>query len=239
MVVNRNAAARSSEIVFAITLVFIAVVFSACTPPGPGKDVVSLEGGLKRGDTNVLKHYLGNAKVANTVLHRRRKGYFTTPLIVAAEVGDTNAINLLLWAGADVNGTNSRGGTALLQLMAFSFGSNRYSAAQYLLQEGASVGKGDRYGNTPLSYAARFREPGFVKLLLAHGADITSRNVNGYSVLHQVQTITNAAILLEPGADILSTNIAGQTPAETALEWNKTNLYRWLKDREKEKAVAP
>ena len=130
--------------------------------------------------------------------------------------------------------------TALFQLTAFSSGSNRHYAAQLLIANGASVQKGDRYGNTPLHYAARFREPRFVKLLLDCGADPLSRNVNGYSMLHEVKTVTNATILLEAGADILSTNKAGKTPAETALEWNNTNLHRWFKQQEKtEKAVAP
>ena len=97
---------KSSGVALAIIVLMSWAMFLACRPPERG--VVSLENELKRGETNVLKHYLGNARAANTVL-KKRGGYFTTPLIVAAEVADTNAISLLLSAGADVNGTNESG----------------------------------------------------------------------------------------------------------------------------------
>jgi ankyrin repeat protein len=113
-----------------------------------------------------------------------------TPLLLAAKVGDTDAIKLLLKYKPLVELPNSMGVTPLMAAagMGHSFNPTRgrfktdEQAAESvkLLQEvGASINGHDRNGLTALHSAAEHGWNDTVKLLVADGADLQPKDVKG------------------------------------------------------------
>lgn len=90
----------------------------------------------------------------------------------AAKWGDAAAAQRLLDGGADVNGLNERGITAL----GVAVGFNQKDLVELLLAAGADLELRDQSDNTVLHYAAGYGRLELAKLLLAKGADLDSIN---------------------------------------------------------------
>lgn len=75
--------------------------------------------------------------------------YGYTPLIEAASLGEADMVRMFLDAGADVNGTNADGQTALTMARWHT------NAIPVLLAAGADPNAKDKYGNSPIDYAIR------------------------------------------------------------------------------------
>lgn len=106
-----------------------------------------------------------------------------TPLMAALLGGYVHVIEYLLKAGADVNGTNKDGLTALHVAARSGF----TSAVHKLLDFKADPNRKDRAGMTPLMYAViRNKEKShnpIISLLMAYGADVAIKNNKGKSAL--------------------------------------------------------
>lgn len=90
------------------------------------------------------------------------------PLQMAAETTDTEMVNYLLTAGADVNAKQELCGyTALMK----ASGRSSVAMVRLLIGAGADVNARDKIGMTALLYAARRGDADIVKELLASGAD--------------------------------------------------------------------
>ncbi|XP_042341551.1 cyclin-dependent kinase 4 inhibitor B [Plectropomus leopardus] len=97
-------------------------------------------------------------------------------LTTAAATGNAADVESLLRAGAEVNGVNCFGRTALQVMM---MGST--SVAQMLLKHGADPNVADgSTGSTPLHDAARTGFLDTVRLLVQHLADPQARDNNNY-----------------------------------------------------------
>ena len=81
----------------------------------------------------------------------------------AAEIGDVNKLQTDLAGNIDVNGTDSKGRTALI--LAVQHG--HLDAVKALLAHGASPNKSDAHGATPL-IAAHFRGNFAILTVLEH-----------------------------------------------------------------------
>ena len=128
-----------------------------------------------------------------------------------------NALSLaqvLLDTGADINGQNRRGESALMISMRYCV-----EAVPFLLEKGADPTLGDRKGDTPLHKlggVAPERLNGIVDLLIASGADINQQAGTGQTPLIRSlfggtsrTRVFNA--LLERGADLNQTDGAGNS----------------------------
>ena len=102
-----------------------------------------------------------------------------TPLMLAAQNGKPELVNLLLASGAQVEAADLTRHTALHYATLSSEASN----AVVLLTHGAPVNAADETGATALHYAANSGRLDLVELLLAHGADARILNNRGFSAL--------------------------------------------------------
>ncbi|XP_029900743.1 ankyrin repeat domain-containing protein 34B [Myripristis murdjan] len=111
-----------------------------------------------------------------------------SPLISAAALGKLRLVRLLLEGGAQVNGRNPRGETAILAackaLRGEPTGPETVKLLTYLLQNKADPNAQDRAGRTPLMYACMERAGAQVaSTLLAAGADPSMEDYSGASAL--------------------------------------------------------
>ncbi|XP_026180629.1 ankyrin repeat domain-containing protein 34B-like [Mastacembelus armatus] len=111
-----------------------------------------------------------------------------SPLINAATSGKLRLVRLLVEGGAQVNGRNSRGETALLAackaLRGEPSGPDTVKLLTYLLQNKADPNAQDRAGRTALMYACLERAgPQVASTLLSAGADPSMEDFSGASAL--------------------------------------------------------
>ena len=138
--------------------------------------------------------------------------YGKTPLMVAAENGNTGIARLLIDKGANLNARSNYGDTPLTwsaykghvdtvkllvergadsniasnegnsPLLLASMGGH-IQVVRFLIEQGNDVNRANNVGNTPLMLAARDKRVDVVKLLIEHGASINSRNQFGDTAL--------------------------------------------------------
>lgn len=97
----------------------------------------------------------------------RRDNLGSTPLIVAALVGDTDAAKLLIDQGANVTAKDEQGTTALH----YAAMSGALGLVKLLINKGADVNAQAKGGDTVLSNAVEGQNLELVRVLLDHGAD--------------------------------------------------------------------
>ncbi|XP_071763706.2 uncharacterized protein ankrd50l [Centroberyx gerrardi] len=142
-----------------------------------------------------------------------------TALRSAAWGGHSEAVRLLLDAGADVDGCDGDGRTAL---RAAAWGGHD-EILLTLLDYGAKVDKADREGRTPLIAAAYMGHCEAVEILLDHNAEVDLADGDGRTALSVatlcVPTVAGVkgygevvSLLLERGADPGHRDCDGMTP---------------------------
>lgn len=92
-------------------------------------------------------------------------------LIRASAKGDLTLVKKLVEEGADVNGTDASGRTALLEAAWGGFA----EIVKFILSRGASVNCADSTGFTPLMRAVEEKHAAVVTLLIKSGADVNTR----------------------------------------------------------------
>lgn len=108
----------------------------------------------------------------------------SSPLISAAFMGNTEAANLLIEAGANLNYKNADGSTALHTAAAFG----KTEVAKLLILSGIDINIKNKEGSTALHTAAFFCHTDIVEVLLEKGVDKTIKNKSGKTALDVVET---------------------------------------------------
>ncbi|KAM9343133.1 uncharacterized protein ankrd50l [Pholidichthys leucotaenia] len=177
----------------------------------------------RQGHTNVLSLLLEWVKrqdsetAVQMLEHVDCEGW--TALRSAAWGGHSEAVRLLLHAGADVNGCDGECRTAL---RAAAWGGHE-EIVLTLLNHGAEIDKADSKGRTPLIAAAYMGHHEVVEILLDHNAQVNLADGDGRTALSVtafcVHTATGikgfgevASLLLERGADPGHRDHDGLTP---------------------------
>lgn len=164
-----------------------------------------------------------------------------TPLLIAAEKGQTEIVDLLLKKGADINArdrTNnaplSQGNSALILAAAM----NHLDTVQLLLAQAKKpdVLLREREGKTAFWFAVENENPEMVKLLYSHGSKVNLPDKMGASVLtatvlHKKYDVLD--FLVSKGADINKADNNGSTPLMTAISFKNKNQAVVVKYLEK------
>jgi ankyrin repeat protein len=163
-----------------------------------------------------------------------------SPVADAAMRGDKSAIRDLLKQGADVNGAQGDGMSAL------HWAAERGDAelAEMLIYAGANIAAVTRIGQyTPLHLAAKSANAPLTKALLKAGADVNARSTNsGASPLHMAASSGSAEIiniLLDAKAEINAVEAeAGQTPLIFAAGLNRVDAVKALLARGADASIS-
>lgn len=130
---------------------------------------------VKFGDKKALKRLLGRS---DTNLEETN-GKGETALILAALLGDYEAIQLLVEGGALVNAKSSLNMTALMAAAQ----NGDISALRYLLTKGADPDAKKKDDTTILMIAAMFGHAECIEALLEAGVYVTAEDIYGYTAL--------------------------------------------------------
>lgn len=135
----------------------------------------------------------------------------------AASEGMTDALELLLKKGMDIEAKSKRGCTPLL----LSADCGHPEVAEILLNHGANLNARSENGGTPLIWAACHNHVEIAKVFLDHGADINEADNFGHSAIFLAAHFGHLEMtnfLLEKGANahILSTKPEGMTVLHAA-----------------------
>ncbi|KNG86706.1 putative ankyrin repeat domain [Aspergillus nomiae NRRL 13137] len=147
--------------------------------------------------------------------------YDQEQLLIAAEVGYSGFVNLLLERGTDLECKDYNNNTPL----GIAACKGHENVARLLLEKGADMESKDSYGVTPLKAAARAGHESMVKLLLEKGSNIESREFGSWTpltvaVFSEYEGIVK--LLLNNGSNIESEDDLGWTPlAYAAMQGNE------------------
>ena len=139
-----------------------------------------------------------------------------TPLIVATEYGNIEAVKILLENGAD---TELEATGKEMRAIHFASENNHSEILSLLIEYGAEKEAKDKYEKTPLHYAAMYNNVECAKILIDANVIIDGRDEDNWTALHyasKTHSLKVAKMLLSAGADINAQTDLGATPLHIA-----------------------
>jgi ankyrin repeat protein len=134
---------------------------------------------------------------------------------VAACDGDFSKTKTLLMLGANINATDVRGYSALMDAEACPSRPGRPELVELLIAKGAAVNLQARNGRTALMYAAKNGDTQAVKALLKSGASVNIADNEGRTALMEAVQFScdkdTIRALVDAGADLKATDHQGQS----------------------------
>jgi len=153
-----------------------------------------------------------------------------TALEIAIDNGDGELARLLLSRGADPNSVGDPDvGQVPLHTVAQTL--VEPDIVSYLVrtlhERGANLNARERWGETPLHFAARCNNRPVAEVLLELGADVDARNHAGRTPAHMAASEGHAdmlELLIKHGADIYARDDQGRSSGEEAIDFVDANL---------------
>jgi len=177
--------------------------------PHVGTGDTALIGAARRGLVDEVGMLVGTAEV--DVNQTNTDGGGATPLIVAAQEGQTAVVHVLLAASAAVDQAATNGTTPL-----FAACQRGHAAIALVLTDaGAKVNQRKANGFTPLLVACQEGHVSVIKVLLSAGAQPNQAKDNGVTPLYMACQHGNAAAasaLIDAGAVVDQPRANGSTP---------------------------
>ena len=148
-------------------------------------------------------------------------------LAIAAATGRVDIIEILIGAGANLDGGDRQNRTAL-----FAAITNEHAdVASVLVSRGAHINHKDKLQDTPLLCAARSGPPEIVTMLLSAGADRTAKDENGDAAIHHAARHGQLEILemlYMTKEDLEVKNNIGERPLHAAAAANSFHVVKAL-----------
>jgi alpha-galactosidase len=147
----------------------------------------------------------------------------------AVSKGDVSAVKQLLADGADVNGANAAGWTALH----YAAIRDKAEVAKVLLDQGARVDAVTTQGKSALFFCSERKRHAFAALLLDHGANLSLQDERGWAPLHFAAVkgdIPMMELFLSKGANINQPSNGGGTPLHEAVVSQSEEVVTFLLD---------
>jgi ankyrin repeat protein len=167
-----------------LILIIISVLLIACGSKTKNETAVTekteipktdLHSAVFNNNLDLIRQHIESGSDVN-VLEPSRE---STPLISAAFLGRTEAAQLLIDAGADLDYQNVEGSTALHTAIVF----DKTEVAQMLIGSGCNLDIKNNSGSTPIHTAAFFCRKDVLRQLIENGADPDIPNNDGYTAL--------------------------------------------------------
>ena len=102
----------------------------------------------------------------------------------------------------------------------------------FLVAQGAKMNEGQGpFRWTPLFKAAQYNHVGIAKKLIAHGAEVNYKDIEGDTPLHLAafyDAKDTADVLIQGGAKIHNKNSWKNTPLDIAMQCKRKNMARFL-----------
>ena len=146
-----------------------------------------------------------------------RAGYFNqTPLHGASYYGPLSLVQLLVEKGADVNAIDNEGMSVLMRAVE----ADNLEIAKFLLQQGAKQTINTVHHFTNSTALFRAKSAPMVQLLLENGADVTSTDRHGTTVLSNAirEDVSLIKLLLKNGVDVNKQDREGKTALLLAVD---------------------
>ncbi|KAK3255368.1 hypothetical protein CYMTET_35447 [Cymbomonas tetramitiformis] len=176
----------------------------------------------RRENTEIVRQLLEAGADVNMM-----DGYKRTPLTKAAWWGRSEAIQVLLQAGAQLQ-PDGGGLTALIEATL----KGHVAAASVLVDGGAACDQCDSHGRLPLVVAAAWEDAAvaekLIRVLVRGGALPNALDGSGLAALHVVRTSGAVRALAEVGAEVGLMDIAGRSPARCAFDQGNREVMQAL-----------
>ena len=92
----------------------------------------------------------------------------SSPIVIAADIGNSNIVEILLENGANINDTDEHGLTLLMKASIY----NNTNVIELLLSKGVDIHAQNMNGATAILYASLHSQKDAIQLLMANGASI-------------------------------------------------------------------
>ena len=150
-----------------------------------------------------------------------------TALMIACGIGNKEAINVLLNAGADCNIFDADG---LAWLHYAACGDCRKEVIQTIINHGTDINTRDKNNRTALMIACQKGKRDAIKVLLNAGADLNFADVSVLMKTCDEENVHIINVLLNAGADPKMADDNGDTWIHYAAYWNCCKEYLWSID---------
>lgn len=208
---------------------FVALLVTGPVAESPVADAA------QRSDVEAVRSLLRSGADVNAA-----QGDGMSALHWAATNGQAELIDVLLYAGANLEATTRLGGYRALHLASRS---GRAAAVTALLEGGADADALTATGVSSLHYAAAAGRPEAVTALLAHGADVNVRAANTEQTPLMWATAYNRIdamrVLLEADADVALTNAVVDYVERAALDRPARQLRQRLVTAQRAAEAGP
>ena len=183
---------------------------------------------IEHGSLPLVEYFVGEL---NCSARETKEGEISA-LHLACNHGHLDIMEFLIGRGADLEKVSVYG-----KPLNWAVGSSQQEAARLLLERGADP-RGDTSGSNiaPIIIAIDTAQQQVYQMLLDKGVDISTRDPNGYSLLHLAAEKGNLPLvqqLVEKGAD-LRYEAEGKSPLYLAFEHSQWQVVSFLKDHEPE-----
>ncbi|QQE10134.1 ankyrin repeat domain-containing protein [Planctomycetota bacterium] len=183
------------------------------------------------GNTKLIQLALDH--LPSGAVNQPRTDEWITPLMIASHNGRTDAVVMLLNAGADPLTRTGKMNPAMGSLASIHYASieGHYDVIKTLLDAGVPVDQATTKNLTPLIFAASKGHVRVVKMLLDYGADVNKRNDYDESAIRYAIYKNQPSIiphLLNAGASVTDPDVHGARLLDVATAQNMSTCARML-----------